>query len=751
MKRAVILCVDDEKAILTSLKAQLINSFGREYNIEIAETGEEALEIIDEIKLKKINLPVVIADHIMPGMKGDELLARIYQIFPRTNNIMLTGQADVEAVGRAVNNAHLYRYISKPWNPTDLNLTIAEAVKSYFQDETILEQNQELDKLVHRLKNYSVELEEKVKERTEEVSKQKDELKENLKTIRTAHKKLSVSEKKLKELDEFKSKFFANISHEFRTPLSLILASIDDLLISEILSKDHEYAINLIKKNSDRLYRLVKQLLELSKLDEGKMKILLQKGDINNTIKDILSNYDSLAKRKRIKFNIQNSEGSIKGFWDQEKLEMIVHNLLSNAFKYTPEYGEICFEFGLYSSKDIPAINIENNSENSYKGKYLNIKISDSGPGIPANKMDKIFERFEKVGVDQKLYSEGMGIGLALTKELVNFQNGFLFVDSKKAYGAIFTVYLPIEKLGFQNAEILEDKTEILTNQLDVVMKLDFEKETSVNQAFKSEKNKEYQSANSNTILIVEDNDDMRNYIAKNLEQKYNIELAIDGEDGIKKAIEIIPDLIVTDLMMPKGDGLSLCDLLKKDERTNHIPIIILTAKASIENRIEGLQTGADHYLEKPFKIEELKVRIENLIKQREKLREKYSKMIGYELVDLEITDMNGQFMKNALALVERNLLNDDWSIVQFSSSLNMSRSQLFRKIKALTEMSVSEFIMTYRLKKAAGLLEKNLGSVSEIAFKVGFNNASYFTKCFQRKYNVTPRSYALHFKNKNT
>ena len=168
-----------------------------------------------------------------------------------------------------------------------------------------------------------------------------------------------------------------------------------------------------------------------------------------------------------------------------------------------------------------------------------------------------------------------------------------------------------------------------------------------------------------------------------------------------------------------------------------------------MENRIEGLQTGADDYIEKPFKIDELKVRIENLIKQREKLREKYSKMIGYDIEDLEISDMNGQFMKNGLALVEENMLNDDWSIVQFSSSMNMSRSQLFRKIKALTKMSVSEFIMTYRLNKASGLLENNIGTISEIAFKVGFNNASYFAKCFQRKYNVTPRSYALHFKNK--
>jgi len=741
MRKPVILCVDDERAILTSLKAQLINNFGREYKIEIAENGEEALEIINEIKLNKISLPVVIADHIMPGMKGDELLAKIHQVFPKTNNIMLTGQADIEAVGRAVNNAHLYRYISKPWDFTDLNLTIAEAVKSYFHKKTIRKQNKELDKLVHKLKNYSIKLEEKVKKRTKEVSKQKDELKENLELIKTAHQQLSVSEKKLKELDEFKSKFFANISHEFRTPLSLILASIDDLSISEIHSTNHAYAVDLIKKNSNRLYRLVNQLLELSKLDEGKMKILLQKGNIAKALRDILSNYDSLAKRKRIKFNINILENSIDAYWDQDKLEIIVHNLLSNAFKFTPEYGIISFKSNLNHSKGIPQIN----SANPYKGKYLSINISDSGSGIPSNKIDKIFERFEKVDVDQKLYSEGMGIGLALTKELVSFQNGFLFVDSPENKGATFNIYLPVEKSGFKNVEILDNKAEKQTNPFEVYEKSNSEKKVSSQQFIDK---KEKRATNSLSILIVEDNDDMRNYLANNLNQNYNIELAIDGDEGIKKAIEIIPDLIVTDLMMPKRDGLSLCTFLKEDQRTSHIPIIILTAKASVENKIEGLQTGADDYLEKPFKIDELRVRIENLVKQRKKLREKYSKMIGYDINDIEISDLDGQFMKNALTLVKENMLNEDWTIADFSSSMNMSRSQLFRKIKALTEMSISEFIMSLRLEKAARLLESNTGTVSEIAFNVGFNNASYFAKSFQRKYKATPRSYALHFKN---
>ena len=742
MRKPVILCVDDERAILTSLKAQLINNFGREYKIEIAENGEEALEIINEIKLNKISLPVVIADHIMPGMKGDELLAKIHQVFPKTNNIMLTGQADIEAVGRAVNNAHLYRYISKPWDSTDLNLTIAEAVKSYFHKKTIRKQNKELDKLVHKLKNYSIKLEEKVKKRTKEVSKQKDELKENLEIIKTAHQQLSVSEKKLKELDEFKSKFFANISHEFRTPLSLILASIDDLSISEIHSTNHAYAVDLIKKNSNRLYRLVNQLLELSKLDEGKMKILLQKGNIAKALRDILSNYDSLAKRKRIKFNINILENSIDAYWDQDKLEIIVHNLLSNSFKFTPEYGIISFKSNLNHSKGIPQIN----SANPYKGKYLSINISDSGSGIPSNKIDKIFERFEKVDVDQKLYSEGMGIGLALTKELVSFQNGFLFVDSPENKGATFNIYLPVEKSGFKNVEILDNKAEKQTNPFEVYEKSNSEKKVSSQQFIDK---KEKRATNSLSILIVEDNDDMRNYLANNLNQNYNIELAIDGDEGIKKAIEIIPDLIVTDLMMPKRDGLSLCTFLKEDQRTSHIPIIILTAKASVENKIEGLQTGADDYLEKPFKIDELRVRIENLVKQRKKLREKYSKMIGYDINDIEISDLDGQFMKNALTLVKENMLNEDWTIADFSSSMNMSRSQLFRKIKALTEMSISEFIMSLRLEKAVRLLETNTGTVSEIAFNVGFNNASYFAKCFQKKYKASPRSYALHFKNK--
>jgi YesN/AraC family two-component response regulator len=240
----------------------------------------------------------------------------------------------------------------------------------------------------------------------------------------------------------------------------------------------------------------------------------------------------------------------------------------------------------------------------------------------------------------------------------------------------------------------------------------------------------------------------MRVFLKSNLEPFYSIELAIDGAEGWTKACNSVPDLIVTDLMMPKLDGLSLCTQLKKDHRTSHIPIIILTAKASVENRIEGLQTGADDYLEKPFKIEELTTRINNLILQRQKLKEKYSKMFGIFDECVEVSNIDECFLKKAIQIIEQNLVNADWSVEEFSNSMNMSRSQLFRKIKALTGMSVSDYILSIRLNHATHLLEKNAGNITEVAFKSGFNDSSYFAKCFKKKYGVSPRSYALKFKN---
>ena len=255
--------------------------------------------------------------------------------------------------------------------------------------------------------------------------------------------------------------------------------------------------------------------------------------------------------------------------------------------------------------------------------------------------------------------------------------------------------------------------------------------------------------SDTKTLLVVEDNHDMRQYLQLKLAGLFHVNLAPNGNEAWKKILELMPDLIVTDLMMPEMDGLELCRLVKGDQRTSHIPLVMLTAKATVESRITGFNTGADDYLEKPFRVDELLDRIRNLLLQREKLKEKYISLMGVDVDNMRVSGMDEQFLKKALAEVEKNMDNALWSVESFSEAMHMSHSQLFRKLKALTELSVTDFIQTVRLKRAASLLQKNAGTITDIAFQVGFNDASYFTKCFKKQYKVSPRSYALRFKNK--
>jgi signal transduction histidine kinase/DNA-binding response OmpR family regulator len=547
---------------------------------------------------------------------------------------------------------------------------------------------------------------------------------------------------RLKEIDELKSRLYSNISHEFRTPLSLILGSIDQLKHSKGAENVSDNVLNTMERNGNRLYRLVNQLLELSKLDEGKMKIRLGQGNISESLNYIFSSYESISERKRIKYSIKNPENQIIAYYDPEKLEMIVHNLLSNAFKFTPEYGQIAIVFDRVAKEEISIDSI--NTQRKYSGALLFFSIMDTGPGIEKHHHVRIFNRFEKILGNGTQYCEGMGIGLALTKQLIDFQGGNIWVESEINKGSTFSFYLPIDKSDFTDYEIIENKqieepiknkSVVFDEQLFCHIEKSNKKLSDDNQSFP-------------IILIVEDNFDMRFFLKNNLEPFYMIELATDGEEGWIKANNSIPDLIITDLMMPKLDGLSLCLKLKNDHRTSHIPVIILTARASVENRIEGLQTGADEYLEKPFKIEELRIRIENLIIQRQKLKEKYTKMFGIYAENIEVSNIDECFLKKAIQQIEQNMEKIEWSVEEFRNSMNMSRSQLFRKIKALTGMSVTDYILSIRLNHAAYMLENNVGNITEIAFKSGFNDSSYFAKCFKKKYGVSPRSYALKYKN---
>ncbi|MEJ2104415.1 MAG: two-component regulator propeller domain-containing protein, partial [Ignavibacteriaceae bacterium] len=491
---------------------------------------------------------------------------------------------------------------------------------------------------------------------------------------------------KLHEIDEMKSRFFANISHEFRTPLTLIFGPASDIAEN---STDIEAKKNagLIKRNADRLYNLVNQLLDLSKFEAGKMKLTTTEQNIIPLIRGLVLSFTSLAERRNITLNLKTDEEILKAYIDKEKLEKIINNLLSNAFKFTPEGGEIIFFVG-------------------QKDNNIEIKVSDTGTGIPKERIDKIFNRFYQVDGSHTREREGTGIGLSLTKELVELHKGKIFVESKEGAGTTFTVLLPLGKEHLKEEEIVEkevqeEKSEI-RKELELIPEIENRKEkTDIDVLFDTEKP---------LLLIVEDNSDVRKYIISHLEKDYRIQEAVDGEDGWNQAVKQIPDLIISDIMMPKMDGFELCNKLK---------------------------TEADDYIMKPFDAKELQARIKNLIAIRKKLQEKFRSEDF--VLPKEFSSLDAQFMQKAIGIINEHISEENFSIEEFASEIALSRKQLHRKLTALTGKTPSQFLRSIRLAKAKTLIKEKKGTISEISYQVGFNSPAYFNKCFKEEYGYSP------------
>ena len=551
-----------------------------------------------------------------------------------------------------------------------------------------------------------------------------------------------VQTEKLEELDKMKSRFFENISHEFRTPLILILGPIDKLR-SFIKDKEPKKDLDMMQHNANRLQRLINQLLNLSKIESGKMKLQVREENIISLVNGYVQSFESLAKQKKIDLIFHSTEKNIKLYIDKDQIEKILYNLLSNAFKFTGEGGEIVVEVTPLNPPlrgDSPASELSSLEG----GRWVKITISDTGCGIPPEKLDHIFNRFYQTSDSYTREQEGTGIGLALTKELVRLHHGEISVESQVGKGSTFTVILPAGKEHFKPGEILAEakagtSVEAIPDQYPEL----------ATHAEKSKTDTSPYDESKPILLIVEDNADLLSYIRGNLDSSYFVLEARDGEEGLKEAIKNIPDLVLSDVMMPKMDGFELCQKLKTDERTSHIPVILLTARASLESKIEGLETGADDYISKPFDPTELKIRIKNLILQRQKLREKFTsdfwkenKLPVLQSVASGLNQMDKKFLQKALDIVNKHLSDTDFNVVELGREMAMSRQQMHRKFRALVNQSATEFIRTIRLIKAAEFLSQKSGSVSEIAFDVGFNTLSYFTKCFQEYFGVTPSEY---------
>jgi len=525
-----------------------------------------------------------------------------------------------------------------------------------------------------------------------------------------------IEEAKLKEreeVDRLKTNFFTNISHEFRTPLTLIIGPLRRLLETTRDARTRE-RLQIMHRNASRLLRLINQLLDISRLEAQALKLQAVEMDIVPFARGILNSFHSYAEQKQVSIGFEAEQESVKLYLDRDKAEKIFANLLSNAFKFTPEGGRVSVEISL--RKD-PAPGVL-------------VQVRDTGIGIPASDLQKIFQRFRQVEEGLSRQHEGSGIGLALTRELVELHHGSIEVKSQTGEGSEFSVFLPLGSEHLTPDEIFEEGDTI-----------DPSEETQSPMPAWIPVNSD-EKAGKPVVLVVEDNADMRAYIADVLAGDYAVVEAHDGQTGVDTALEIMPDLIVSDLMMPNKDGFELCRDLKTDERSSHIPIILLTAKTEQADRLEGLEIGADDYLIKPFDSRELTIRIRNLINQRQQLRDRFSDSIRIEASEITVSSMDARFLQRAMDLVEEHMEDDAFSIEAFSSKAGLSRRQFYQKIKSLTGLTPTEFVLNIRLKRAAVLITEKAGTISEIAYSVGFNNLSYFARAFRKQFGTTPSKY---------
>lgn len=587
---------------------------------------------------------------------------------------------------------------------------------------------------------------------------------------------------KLHEVDEIKTRFFTNISHEFRTPLTLILGPAKQLLERFKDDKSKEQ-LDLIQRSAKKLNRLVDELLDISKIEAGEMKLKACPINLVSFVKKIILSFHAFAERKKITFPFSSDDDEIIAYIDKDKIDKILTNVLSNAFKFTPEGGKVevtikptprPFQGGDGTVLKVPSFggDLLVGKKSKINDNYVEIFIRDTGIGIPQDQLDKIFDRFYQVdGSHTKAYG-GTGIGLALTKELIELHKGRIEVESEEGKGSTFRLIFPLGKSQLKEEEICEDekcrtgdkdededkeKTCQLQPKADKLADEDKDKEDLDTQSevlFEIEDRHKIdiqlaEKAEKPSLLIVEDNADVRKYISMIFENRYKIMEAEDGEEGLKKAFESStggPDLIITDIMMPKMDGFQLCSKLKTDSRTSHIPVIMLTAKATMEDKISGLEIGADEYIMKPFEADELKARIKNLLEQRKRLHQHFRQHGLFESAEggeeKNITPVDKNFLEKSFAIITEHISDTSFGVEILAENMNVSRSILLKKIEALIGESPLELIKRTRLNTAAKLIEKNFGNVSEVALEVGFNNPSYFAECFKKQFGVSPSQY---------
>ena len=522
--------------------------------------------------------------------------------------------------------------------------------------------------------------------------------------------------RRMKELDHLKSRLYTNITHEFRTPLTVIMGMAEQLSenTADLPTPYQEKITNglhLIQRNGQSLLRLINELLDLSKLDAGKLKLKMIQGDIVAYLQYLTESFYSMAEDKGIRLTFYSEEESLLMDYDEGKIQQIVYNLLSNAIKFTPSRGKVIFHILIKKQQG---------------RERLQMKIKDTGAGISPEELGHIFDRFYQADGSSTRKGEGTGIGLALTKELVELMKGEIKVESTPDKGSTFTIHLPIS----QDAPLQPGLSSGQTNASPSFSLLGAF-DTLIQSTISNKK------LNAPILLIIEDNPDVTLYIQNLLEEDYTIHTAENGQIGIDRAIELVPDIIISDVMMPEKDGYEVCYTLKQDERTSHIPIILLTARAGQEDRIDGLHHGADAYLTKPFQKQELLVRLKKLVELRRKLQARLTD----QATDLK-TDPESLFLEKLREIVQTHLDHSDFGVPQLAENLLMSQMQVYRKLKALTGQTPSQFIRNIRLQKGKELLQTTNLTISEIAYKVGYADPNYFSRTFHSEFKVSPRDF---------
>ena len=532
---------------------------------------------------------------------------------------------------------------------------------------------------------------------------------------------VQIEKEKSEELVQTKLRYFTNISHDLLTPLTIITCLIDD---AEITYKNKIPQFEMIRANVNRLKRLLQQILDFRKVESGNMKLKVSLGDIVPMVREVCySNFKPLIQKKKLNFVFESSEDTIQGYFDMDKIDKVVFNLLSNAYKYTGEEGKIKIALSTYSQNEHT---------------YLSIIVSDTGQGIAPEDLDKIFTRFytNKHWVS----SETNGIGLSLTKDLLELHHGTISVKSEVGKGTSFMVIIPIDQDSYTSDEISAESSQelIRKSEKDIT---DIENGILDWEQLEGEDVKTVIS--DIHLLLVEDNGELLYLMERILSKHYQVMTAKNGVEalGIMKEHEI--DIIVSDVMMPEMDGLELCRIIKGNLETSHIPIILLTAKNTAEDRIECYNAGANAYISKPFELKVLEARIDNFLADKKTKQEEFrtdTDDINFSLLDA--TELDKEFMKKVTDIILENLSSSTFDVNQLADILAMSKSSLYRKIKAIIGLSPVEFIRNVRLKEGVKMLKTKLISVSEVAYTCGFSSPKYFSTCFKEEFGMTPKEF---------